>query len=72
MQKHGLIVRIYNRGNQFRTSAEPNLNSYFNELINFADKVTTKVVGEKNAFYLQYHNMNSYEIPPCYQKVKPT
>ena len=35
--EHGLIVNTGNIFNQFITTIEPNLNSYFNELTNFSE-----------------------------------
>ena len=53
-------------------SVEPNLNSYFNELMKFGETFETRVVRDKTGFSLRYHDMNSYEIPPCYLKRKST
>ena len=47
-EKHGLIVNIGNRGNQFRTTVEPNLNIYFNELMNFSEPFSTRIVKDKS------------------------
>ena len=67
-EKHGLIVNIGNRGNQFRTTVEPNLNIYFNELTNFSELFSTIIVKDKTKISLQDNEMNAYEIPLCYSK----
>ena len=54
-EKHGLIVKVDNRGNKFRTTVEPNLNSYFSEIINFSKTLETIIVRDKTLFSLQYH-----------------
>ena len=66
--EHGLTVNISNRGNTLITTDEPNLNSYFNEIIKFAKPFITIIVGYKTGFYLQDNGFNSYEIPPCCSK----
>ena len=43
--KHELIGNIVNRGNNSRTTVEPNLNSSFNELMKISKPFVTIVVG---------------------------
>ena len=64
-EKHGPVVNIVNRFNQFRTTAEPNLNNYYNELMKFSEPFATIFLRDKTRFYLQDHDMNSYEILLC-------
>ena len=47
-----LVGNISNRDNQFRTNVEPNLNSIFNELINFTKPLATATIRYKTEFYL--------------------
>ena len=41
---HGLIVNIGNISNKLRTTVNANLNSCFNELINFYESFATRIV----------------------------
>ena len=71
-EKHGVIGRIVNRINQFRTTVEENSNSCFNKTMQISEPFATRTVKEKTRFYLRYPDMNSYKIPPCYSKIKYT
>ena len=51
-EKNRLIGNTGNRGNQFITTFEPNLNSYYNELMNFSKTFATIIVQYKTGFYL--------------------
>ena len=44
--KHGLIGKVGNRGNWFRTNVEPNSKFYFHEVINFSVPFATLIIGE--------------------------
>ena len=68
--KNGLIGKIGNRGNNFRTTVETNLNSYFNELINFTEPFSTRIIIYKTGFTLKLQEMNSYYLSLCYSKRK--
>ena len=59
-ETHEIIVNIRNIGNKFRTTIEPNLIIYFNELMNVSKPFTTKVVGYNTGISLWYYKMNSY------------
>ena len=48
--KHCLIGNILNRENQFITTVEPNLNSYFNKIMNFPKPFATIIVKYKTGF----------------------
>ena len=51
--KYGLVENIGNKGNQFRTTVEPNFNSYFIELITLSEPFQTILVIEKTILFLQ-------------------
>ena len=51
-EKNRLIGNTGYRGNQFITTFEPNLNSYYNELMNFSKTFATIIVQYKTGFYL--------------------
>ena len=51
--KHGLIGKIGNRGNQFVTTVKISLNIYFNKLINFSEPFPITILRNKTRFYLQ-------------------
>ena len=51
-EKHLLIGKIENRVNQFRTTAEPNLNSYLDEVIKIDEPFGTIIVKDSNCFSL--------------------
>ena len=68
--KHLLIGKIGNGGNQFITTVEKNWNSHFNELINFYVPFETRILRVNTGFYLQDHKIKSYKQPPCYTKRK--
>ena len=38
----------------------------------FVESFAKTFVKNKTGFYLQYYDMNSFEIPPCYSKRKST
>ena len=69
-KKHVIIGNIGEIVNQFITTVEQNLNSYFNEPMNFSKPFVTIVVRDNTVFSLRDHKMNSYEIPLCYSKRK--
>ena len=48
--KNGLIGNIGNRGNKFRTSILPNLNSCLYELINFIELFATRFLIDTTGF----------------------
>ena len=58
-EKNGLMGEIGNRLNQFRNMVEPNLNSYYYELMRFYEPFSTSIVKDKTGFPLRYHEMNS-------------
>ena len=47
-EKHVLIGKIENRLNQFRTTSEPNINSYLYEAIRIDEPFGTIIVKERN------------------------
>ena len=49
--KHEIIGNMGNKGNHFRTIVEPNLNGYFNELINFSGPFATIILTENWIFF---------------------
>ena len=49
-EKHEPVVKIANRENQLRTSVEPNVDNYYNELISFSKWFATKIVRDKTGF----------------------
>ena len=66
--ENGPIGNIGNRDKKFRTTVELIFNSYFKKLINFAKPFETIFVGDKNGFYLLYHEISYYELPAYYPK----
>ena len=63
--EHGTNGNIGNRCNWFRTNVEPNVNCYFNNLINFYEPFETRIVRETTGFYFKDHKMKYYEFPCC-------
>ena len=63
IDKHGIIVKVFNRVNQFKTSFEKNINSYFNELINFSKSFVTRIVRDRPGFFNEIMRLNIMIYP---------